>query len=374
MTQDIKIIRKDLPRGKRILVTSDIHGHLNHLRGVLKKAAFGANDLLIIVGDMIEKGPDSLGTLRYVMDLCKNGNVIALAGNVDMWRLHMIDGINGDNAEEFYNYLLSQRKGWGSDIFDEMAAECGSVPSSPGDVLQARDKIAVRFRTELDFIRDLPTALETQNYIFVHGGMPISSFDADISSLNIYSFLKYDNFMATTLSFDKYIVVGHWPVCLYDEKISRMNPIINREKRIISLDGGCGLRWEGQLNLIAIPDISCDIGEIEFFSYDELPSFTALDDQACSGDSINIRWIDNHIDQLEVRDDFTYVEHISSGRRLWVYNEYIRSEKRCWDYTDYELPVRAGDQLSVVKETSRGYMAKKDGVVGWYRGRLSKKE
>lgn len=371
MSQNINIIRKNIPCGKRILVTSDIHGHLSHLKGVLEAASFCADDLLIIVGDMIEKGPESLGTLRYVMELCEGGNVIALAGNVDMWRLQLIEDISEASATDFYNYLLSQRKSYGSSIFDEMAAECGILPSSPADVMTVRNEIAVRFQKELDFIRNLPTALETQNYIFVHGGMPIPSFDADMSSLSMYSFLKYDNFMATELSFDKYIVVGHWPVCLYDGSVARMNPIVSREKRIISLDGGCGLRWEGQLNLIAIPDISCDVGEIEMFSYDGLPIFTALDDQVCSGDSIAIRWTDNGINQLEVRDDFTYVEHISSGRRLWVCNEYIFAEHRCYDCTDYELPVRAGERISVVKETSRGYLAKKDGVVGWYRGRLA---
>ncbi len=371
MPQDIKIIRKDLPRGKRILVTSDIHGHLRHLRGVLAKASFCRDDLLIIVGDMIEKGPDSLGTLRYVMDLCEEGNAIALAGNVDMWRLHMIEDISEANAADFYGYLLSQRKRFGSSIFDEMSAECGMLPGSPGEVLAARDRIAVRFRRELDFIRDLPTALETQNYIFVHGGMPIPSFDADMSALNMYSFLKYDNFMSTELNFDKYIIVGHWPVALYDGKIPQMNPIIDRGKHIISIDGGCGLRWEGQLNLISIPDISCDVGEIGMFSYDELPVFTALDAQERSEDSISIGWPDNTVRQLERRDDFTYVEHVSSGRRLWVYNEYRFSDDRCFDCTDYELPVRAGNRLSVVKKTSRGYLVKKDGVVGWYRGRLA---
>lgn len=371
MDNSIEIMKADIPRGKRILVTSDIHGHLSHLRGVLGAASFGSDDLLIIVGDIIEKGPESLKALRYVMKLCEGGNVIALAGNVDMWRLQMIEDISEASAGDFYAYLLSQRKWKGTSIFDEMAAECGGLPYSPEEVLASKDEIMRHFKAELDFLRSRPTALETQNYIFVHGGMPIPSFDADMSSLNMYSFLKYDNFMSTELNFDKYIVVGHWPVNLYDRKISQMNPIINREKRIISIDGACGLKQEGQLNLIAIPDISCDVGEIEMFSHDGLPVRTALDSQDGSGDSIAIGWLDNEIKELEVQDDFTYVEHVSSGRRLWVCSDYICSESRCIDSTDYELPVRAGDRLSVVRSTSRGYLAKKDGVVGWYRGRLS---
>ena len=43
---------------------------------------------------------------------------------------------------------------------------------------------------------------------------------------------------------------------------------------------------------------------------------------------------------------------------------------RCEDSTDYRLPVEPGDALSIVRATSRGYLAKKAGVTGWYTGRL----
>lgn len=43
---------------------------------------------------------------------------------------------------------------------------------------------------------------------------------------------------------------------------------------------------------------------------------------------------------------------------------------RCEDSTDYRLPVEPGDVLKVVERTSRGILAKKDGVTGWYFGRV----
>lgn len=36
------------------------------------------------------------------------------------------------------------------------------------------------------------------------------------------------------------------------------------------------------------------------------------------------------------------------------------------------LPVSSGDILSLEKETSRGYIVKKNGVSGWYLGELEK--
>ncbi|MEE1284766.1 MAG: metallophosphoesterase, partial [Acutalibacteraceae bacterium] len=77
-----KIKQMNIESGKRILVTSDIHGNLKYLKNVLTKASFSDNDILFIVGDIIEKGAENLKTLRYVMELCKKGNIIPLIGNV----------------------------------------------------------------------------------------------------------------------------------------------------------------------------------------------------------------------------------------------------------------------------------------------------
>lgn len=368
---DIVKINYTVPAGKRILVTSDIHGHLNFLKNVLKSADFCENDLLVIIGDVIEKGPESLKTLRYVMELCKKGNVIVLAGNVDLWRVQMIEDINESNSESFYQYLLSQRKWKGSSLFDDMASECGLEVSSAAAVTAAKSTVLSHFKAELDFLRSRPIILETQSCVFVHGGLPRASLD-DTEGLNKWNFLKYDNFMETNLRFEKYVVVGHWPVTLYGEKIAQSEPVIDTEKKIISIDGGCGLKPDGQLNLIVIPDISCDISEIKKYHYDEFPRYVALDSQNASDDSIHIKWTNNEIKEIETKDDFTYVQHIQTGKKLWIHNDYIYLEHRSNDYTDYVLPVEKGDIISVVKPTSRGYIAKKDGVTGWYYGKIEK--
>ena len=158
---------------------------------------------------------------------------------------------------------------------------------------------------------------------------------------------------------------------LYDNKIAQANPIINRGRKIIAIDGGCGLKRDGQLNKLVIPGIDCAIDEVYYKSYDGFPVCTALSSQDESRDSINISWLDNKIKVLEAESDFTYAEHISSGHRLWIYNEYIMNNAtRCDNYTDYVLAVNKGDRLSVVKETSKGYIVKKNGVTGWYYGEV----
>ena len=55
------------------------------------------------------------------MELCKNGNVIPLAGNVDAWRLRSKESVR--KASVVFGDLLSLRAGYGASFFDELTGE-----------------------------------------------------------------------------------------------------------------------------------------------------------------------------------------------------------------------------------------------------------
>ena len=79
-----KIGRAVFAPDQRVLVTSDIHGHCDQLRQLLEKASYAPEkDVLVIVGDMLEKGWQNLETLRFVMHLSETGKVYTLIGNAD---------------------------------------------------------------------------------------------------------------------------------------------------------------------------------------------------------------------------------------------------------------------------------------------------
>ena len=366
-----KIEQITIESGRRILVTSDIHGHLAYFQKLLEKASFCENDILFIVGDVIEKGPENLKTLRYVMKLCEQGNVIPLIGNVDAYRLKIIYELSRENVDGFYNYILNLRQWIGTSFYEELAAECGYTINSPEDILLSKQEVISRFENEFSFLANLPAVVETQKYIFVHGGLR-EKLVSDNSDKSVFELTKFDAFAEKTLHrFDKYVVAGHWPVVLYGAEIPQMNPIIDREKRIISIDGGCGVKKDGQLNLLIIPEINCCVDDIFHISYDEIPTVCALENQMPSTDSIYISWLNKEIKILNRDDEFTFVEHVKSGRKLPIPNSYIRNETECSDYTDYHLAVKKGDRLSVIFQNSKGCIAKKDGVIGWYCGKIS---
>ncbi len=65
----------------RTLVIGDIHGCLTALKTVLAAAEYSNMDTLITVGDMIDKGPSSGQVIDFLIEIGKQGKLIALRGN-----------------------------------------------------------------------------------------------------------------------------------------------------------------------------------------------------------------------------------------------------------------------------------------------------
>ena len=106
-----RIEQLQIPAGRRILVVSDIHGNVPYLEGVLRRAGFSARDELIIDGDFLEKGAESLRTLHIVMELCARGNTHALLGNCDGWAEIYAPDWPARGDEHVLHYLLWRKSG-----------------------------------------------------------------------------------------------------------------------------------------------------------------------------------------------------------------------------------------------------------------------
>jgi serine/threonine protein phosphatase 1 len=65
----------------RTLVVGDIHGHLVALEKVVKLAGLRPDDLLITLGDYVDRGPDSKGVLDWLIERDSPGRLIPLLGN-----------------------------------------------------------------------------------------------------------------------------------------------------------------------------------------------------------------------------------------------------------------------------------------------------
>ena len=65
---------------ERLFFVSDVHGELQKLKTVLAKVGFSTNDVLVLLGDMVDRGPQSEATLDYVL---AQPNFHLLLGNHD---------------------------------------------------------------------------------------------------------------------------------------------------------------------------------------------------------------------------------------------------------------------------------------------------
>lgn len=359
----------DIPPGRRVLAISDIHGNLPWFKALLDKAGFCGDDILVLVGDMVEKGAHSLATLRYIMELSGTHTVHALCGNCDNLAVDLVYG-GGEMGRDFFRFYLEV---WRErSLVMQMAQEIGFAVKSEEDLPALRRALRNRFAPELSFLRSLPTILTAPGFVFVHGGVP--SYE-HMEELDAWGCMKNDDFMGQGHSFPAYCVVGHWPVTLYRKDYPCSDPIVDRERKIISIDGGCVLKADGQLNALVIPG---PYGEdFAWVRYDDCPVGVALDSQAESTDPLIVHWTDHDVDILQRGEEFSLCRHKATGRTLRVLSKYLKNHHGrdwCEDSTDYCLGVEPGDILSVVEETSQGWLVKKDGVTGWYLGRLKRAE
>lgn len=157
------ILRRIDPRpGRRTLALSDIHGHSEMLAGALAAAGLTPADRLIVCGDLTEKGPDSLGTLRLLMGLSRRMEVHCLLGNCDQRALRALTGNPADpQAREALCRYIDSRKDWYGCLPAEMLRTLGLSPEDH-DALAA---VQQRFASEIAFLKEMPTVLIAPNYV-----------------------------------------------------------------------------------------------------------------------------------------------------------------------------------------------------------------
>ena len=356
--------RLELEPGRRILVVSDIHANVPYFEGALRLAGFSPRDTLIIDGDFLEKGPESLRTLRIVMELCRRGNTYAVCGNCDSWANLYAPDWPPEGSDMTLRYMLWRKGG----LLWDMANEAGLDPFALEDFDAFKATIRRAFPEEWAFLDALPHALETERFVFAHAGMRP---DKPLRAHSQEELYRWDRFRDKGWAFDRWLIVGHYPVVLYGKDRVCANPIIDRSRRLISIDGGCVLKDDGQLNCLIIPDR--DSEDFQFVAYDPFPEREVLSDQAEGERSWYIRWGDSRVQVLRRGEEFSHVRHLRTGYEMDILSKYLFTDEAvtdCNDCTDYVLPLKAGDRVRVVEETSRGFFVKHNGVSGWYYGEL----
>ena len=361
----IRIVHAE-PKG-RLIAVSDIHGRDDLFERIIERLKLQPEDTLVIAGDLVERGKQSLKVLRRAMALAERENTFVLLGNMDAnkhWQIM-------SDARETDEGLLQNYRSFGASLFCDMCREIELPLETAEDVKNAKKAVRQAFRRELDFIKDRPTVLDTPVWRFVHGGL----WTNDIASLEGQpnSLLKYDDFVHTGPVMDKPLVVGHYPTNLYWEGAERVDPYWSAEKNVLSIDGGCGLRVDACLNAVildkAVP------GRFECVSEDGFPRVCALDAQVFRAPTVRFVWPRNEAYILRRGARSAIIRQVGTNAVTEAPNAYIEEEKSdgvYWinDFSDARLEVHPGDVLTLFAQAETGAYVGRDNLRGWYSGRF----
>lgn len=223
-----------------IYVMSDIHGEYEKYLAMLRKIDFSEDDTLYILGDAIDRGPESIKALQ---DMASRDNVYFLKGNHEAMASFVSHRLNVEiteaNAEsqidlELMRAIMEWQQNGGNGTMEEFRK------------LSADERADI-----LDFLDDAPlydtVDVRDKSFILVHSGLGNFSEEKRLSQ---YS---YDELACMRPDYDKqyyqdssiYIVTGHTPTLAITGK-----PEIYHSCNNILVD--CGAAFGGRLACLCL--------------------------------------------------------------------------------------------------------------------------
>jgi serine/threonine protein phosphatase 1 len=201
----------DKPKNGRRFAVGDIHGCAKTFRKlVIEELELTKTDQLFLLGDYIDKGPDSKGVLDFIMELLAEGfQIFPIRGNHEQM---LLESVENDNPRVFEKILRLNK-------IRNLADENGEV-----------------YPKYLVFLRSLKYYVILDDFYLVHAGVDFSKENifADLHKILWVRPTEFDAELANRKLNGKKVIHGHTPISI--EAIQHQ--IENREQ-FICLDNGC---------------------------------------------------------------------------------------------------------------------------------------
>ncbi len=200
------VLAQDSNAFRRILAIGDIHGSYSRLMRLFDRIDFcPQEDLLIFLGDIVDRGSESAECLRFLMDLQEESPAVAvLTGNHEAM---LMDYFEKNSIRE----PMNTNHGW---------ITSGGAPTY--ESLRALyDVDAHLYRDVLGFLLSLDhIAAIGEEFLFTHAGFyPGASYEKQYDSM-----LWLREEFLRDYTGDKTVVVGHTPVQCFDRR--RRAPLV----------------------------------------------------------------------------------------------------------------------------------------------------
>ena len=206
------------PAKRRIFAIGDVHGCARELDLLLAKIQPQPEDLVVFLGDYIDRGPDAKTVIDLVIELRRRCEVICLKGN---------------HEDMFLDFLeRPASKGAGLFILNGGSATLASYGSGGGSFEIPREHI--------EFLYTLKLWHETDDYFFVHAGVPEQPLSTIRTEDDAFLLWAREPFLSSEYNWGKLIVHGHTPMPLIEQRPNRIN-----------IDTGCV--FDGHLTAVELP-------------------------------------------------------------------------------------------------------------------------
>lgn len=198
-----------VPDGTLVWAVGDIHGCLNLLKalvdGIHADAASidASRKMVIFLGDYIDRGPDSRGVLRYLIDLPRDAGI--------EWRF-----LKGNHEEAMLKFLDDPSFGtnWCEYGGDAALASYGLKPPEMKHRVEAWARVAADLdhkvtAQERAFLGNLEYSISVGDYFFAHAGAR-PGIALDRQSARDLMWIR-GSFLDDETPFEKVVVHGHTP-------------------------------------------------------------------------------------------------------------------------------------------------------------------
>lgn len=212
---------------KPVYAIGDVHGQRAMLEAALERIARdeSADATVVLVGDYIDRGPDSRGVIELLMQGQSEGrDWICLAGNHDVMLLEYLDGPDPANPSAWIGLRwLSEAMG-GTATLRSYGVDVDARRRAESLLADARDAVP---RAHVDWLRARPRMHCTDDHVFVHAGIR-PGVPIDRQNPEDLIWIRRD-FLDDPRDHGRLIVHGHTPE-------QRPTLFLNR----LNLDGGAG--------------------------------------------------------------------------------------------------------------------------------------
>ena len=210
-----------------IYVVSDLHGCYDKYREMIEKLALKESDLLYVLGDVVDRGPDGI---RILLDMNERSNVVFLRGNHDETAMKILRCLVDSAAKYDEDKLVSMLQLWVSDGGDTTLRQFMSISSK-----EKAKVLCYLWRSETH----TEIVVDGRKYFLAHT-VPEKERMLDFNACGPEDFLMGEPDYERMYFEDKYIVTGHTPTGLIEETYAGR---IYQKHHHIAID--CGAVFDG---------------------------------------------------------------------------------------------------------------------------------